>query len=150
MSPSNEKLVHQWWKCSLPFQGRSFIVLSFAWKTRSRATLNQVILPYGFCPRGRGFYWFYLPTRWGATRFPHGRSKPPELAPAGDVVWPPRSPSLTPYDFLLWGKVFVAVQARSLAGFKKRITPATASLSRDAAKSLRRVGLPSRHLPSDT
>jgi hypothetical protein len=27
--------------------------------------------------------------------------------------WQPRSPNLTPYDFLLWGKVFVAPQSRS-------------------------------------
>lgn len=46
--------------------------------------------------------------------------------------------------------VFVVPQSRSLTEFKKRITTVTASLSRETAKSLRQVGLPSTHLPCDS
>ena len=152
MSSSNEKLVHQWWvfisTSRKKFYGPFFCLENTVLGNSYPADLTLRLL----C-QWRRILMILFSKRRGATRLPHGRSEPAERAPAGDVVWcrwPPRSPDLTPCDFFLWSRVFVASQSRPLTEFKKRIKAGIASLTMDTAKSLRRGGLPSRYLPSDS
>jgi hypothetical protein len=68
--------------------------------------------------------------------------------------WPPSSPDLIPCDFFLWGyikdKVFVPCIPQSLPELRQWITSVMASITRDTAQSLGRVGLSSRHLSCDS
>jgi hypothetical protein len=147
MSPSNEKLVHQWWKCSFPFLGRRFMVHYLLGKYRGRRLLTSWLYLTASVPEEEDFNEFI---------FQKDEAPPFETTWTHNCWWrrvvqmAAKIANLTPYGFFLWGKVFAAPQSRSLTEFKKRNTPATASHSRDTAKSFRRVGLPSRHLPSDS
>ena len=50
------------------------------------------------------------------------------------MLWPPRSPNLTPYDFFLWGlvkdTVFVSPLPANLQDLRNRITAAVALVER--------------------
>jgi len=54
--------------------------------------------------------------------------------------WPPRSPDLTPCDFLLWGyikdRVFVPPLPVSFNELKQRITTAVAGVDKDMLRSV--------------
>ena len=51
------------------------------------------------------------------------------------MLWPPRSPDLTPYDFFLWGfvkdTVFMPPHPANLQDLRNRITAAVALVDRD-------------------
>ena len=51
------------------------------------------------------------------------------------MLWPPRSPDLTPYDFFLWGfvkdTVFVPPLPANVQDLRYRITAAVALVDRD-------------------
>ena len=56
------------------------------------------------------------------------------------TCWPPRSPDLTPCDFILWGyikdRVFVYPLPVSLNELKQRITAVVASVDKDMLRSV--------------
>uniref|UniRef100_UPI00358EB2A0 histone-lysine N-methyltransferase SETMAR-like n=1 Tax=Myxine glutinosa TaxID=7769 RepID=UPI00358EB2A0 len=72
-----------------------------------------------------------LPQRW------IGRMGPQDLALHS---WPPRSPDITPCDFLLWGyvndRVFVPPLATNLDDLKNRITAAVTSVKEDTLRDV--------------
>ena len=72
-----------------------------------------------------------LPRRWT------GRSTVENMAL---TCWPPRSPTLTPCDFFLWGYIkdrgFVPPLPVNLNELKQRITTAVASVDKDMLRSV--------------
>ena len=75
------------------------------------------------------------PAHWGLNvraflneHFPDRR-----IGRGGPILWPPRSPDLTPLDFFLWGFVKSQVYrtpVRNVANLKVRIRHAVASINR--------------------
>jgi len=59
----------------------------------------------------------------------------------GPTTWPPRSPDITPLDFLLWGyvkdKVFLT-PVPDITNLKARITDAFATITEDTLENMRK------------